>query len=103
MRAATCAARAGAVGLGKGAFGAARVPNFLAYPPVEDGATRERLGRLARDAKTDDWKRALENAFGNQPEMIRYVTLNGRASFVPLLGLAPDDQSGVAVVPGVTA
>ena len=67
------------------------LPCYLALPPVEDAATRERLSRMVELAHGGmPWKEAV--AATHDPGMVRYVTEPGRAGFLDLLPLKPESD-----------
>ena len=67
------------------------VPNFLAYPSVEDKEQVQSLTRLIEEARTKGWEPSLRAVYGKSSGMYQYVTDKQRAAFLDLLPL--NDQA----------
>ena len=63
----------------------ADIPRFLRFDAAENQATEARLERLNAIARESGWESALTAVYGDDPAMIRYVTMADRASFIDLL------------------
>lgn len=69
------------------------VPNFLAYPSIEDGEQVQTLIRLNDEARTKGWEPSLRAVYGKSSNIYQYVTDEQRAAFLDLLPL--NDQAVV--------
>jgi SAM-dependent methyltransferase len=63
------------------------VPNFLAYPSIEDGEQVQTLIRLNEEARTKGWEPSLRAVYGRSSSIYQYVTDEQRAAFLDLLPL----------------
>lgn len=63
------------------------VPVFLARSDGEGAPTEERLTRLNQAAREHGWREALDIAFSDEPEHVRYVTDESRLQLLDLLPL----------------
>jgi len=65
------------------------IPCFLEYDPVEDEASVQRLDRLNELASSIGWRAAVNEAWS---EVTRYVTDEGRLSYIDLLPLTHNSR-----------
>jgi SAM-dependent methyltransferase len=63
------------------------VPIFLRFPPAEDEAVRRKLDRLNDLAAAAGWRTALDEIYGTEPDLLRYVTDPRRLKLLDLLPL----------------
>jgi SAM-dependent methyltransferase len=66
------------------------IPQFLHFPPAHDMKDAQALSKLVDLARQDGWQAALQQVYGENSELYRYVTTPSRASFLDLLPLRAD-------------
>jgi len=76
------------------------IPSFLSGEPIEDDETYQRLIELNRIALEDGWRRALDEVYGPDADIVRYVTDESRADFLDLLELN-ENCSVLEIGPGL--
>ncbi len=65
------------------------LPQFLRFPPREANGTAEELSRLNRICLEKGWRVALEEVYGPESRLYRYVTNGARAAYLDLMPLTP--------------
>ena len=63
---------------------------FLRYSPIENESMEQELLRVNQIAKSEGWREALEDVYGKESPIYRYVTEERRANFLDLLPLKSD-------------
>ncbi|MEE3332617.1 MAG: methyltransferase domain-containing protein [Myxococcota bacterium] len=76
------------------------IPCFLAGEPVEEEKTRLELEELNRVAAEKGWRKALDEIYGVNADIVHYVTDESRAGFLDLLDLA-EHQVALEIGPGL--
>ena len=76
------------------------IPSFLSGEPIEDDETRRELAKLNQSASQHGWRRALDEVYGPEADIVNYVTDPSRAGFLDLLGL-DETRTVLEIGPGL--
>jgi SAM-dependent methyltransferase len=68
------------------------IPQMLQFKPVEDQQTEAQLAQLNRLAREIGWQPALNDVYGEDSGMVRYVTKTERSSYIDLLPLTRESD-----------
>ncbi|MBW2420443.1 MAG: methyltransferase domain-containing protein [Deltaproteobacteria bacterium] len=76
------------------------IPCFLSGEAIEDDETRRGLEKLNRIASQQGWRQALNEVYGPDADIVKYVTDESRAGFLDLLEL-DGSKSVLEIGPGL--